>query len=80
MTSLLVNKLLSTERSSVHQIFEDKGKVYSFLNPVSYLTALDNKELFRRLDGLFAMAVCCFLYNMLAIRFMNTCDFSESID
>ena len=54
MTSLLVNKLLSTERSSVHQIFEDKGKVYSFLNPVSYLTALDNKELFGRLDGIFA--------------------------
>lgn len=54
MTSLLVNKLLSTERSSVHQIFEVKGKVYSFLNPVSYLTALDNKELFGRLDGIFA--------------------------
>lgn len=59
MTSLLVNKLLSTEKSSVHQIFDTKGKVYTYLNPVSYLTALDNKELFRRLDGLFAMAVCC---------------------
>lgn len=54
MTSPLVNKILSTEGSSVHQIFEHKGKVYSFLNPVSYLTALDNKELFGRLDGIFA--------------------------
>lgn len=59
MTSLLVNKLLSTEKSSVHQIFDTKGKVFTYLNPVSYLTALDNKELFRRVDGLFAMAVCC---------------------
>ena len=59
MKSIIVNKILSTERSSVHQIFETKGKVYTYLNPVSYLTALDNKELFRRLDGLFAMAVCC---------------------
>ena len=54
MTSLLVNKLLSTEKSSVHQIFETKGKVYTYLNPVSYLTALDNKELFDKLDGIFA--------------------------
>lgn len=54
MTSLLVNKLLSTERSSVHQIFETKGKVYTYLNPVSYLTALDNKELFDKMDGIFA--------------------------
>lgn len=54
MKSILIDKILLTERSSVNQIFEDKGKVYSFLNPVSYLTALDNKELFGRLDGLFA--------------------------
>lgn len=46
MESLLVNKILSTEKYSVNQIFESKGKVYTFLNPVSYLTALDNKELF----------------------------------
>lgn len=54
MTSLLVNKLLLTEKSSVHQIFETKGKVYTYLNPVSYLTALDNKELFDKMDGIFA--------------------------
>lgn len=54
MKSLLVNKILSTEKYSVNQIFELKGKVYTFLNPVSYLTALDNKELFVQMDGIFA--------------------------
>lgn len=54
MKSLLVNKILSTEKYSVNQIFESKGKVYTYLNPVSYLTALDNKELFGQMDGIFA--------------------------
>ena len=54
MKSILVNKILSTESSSVNQIFETKGKVYTYLNPVSYLTALDNKELFGKMDGIFA--------------------------
>lgn len=52
--SILVSKILSTESSSVNQIFENKGKVYTYLNPVSYLTALDNKELFVQMDGIFA--------------------------
>ena len=52
--SILVSKILSTESSSVNQIFENKGKVYTYLNPVSYLTALDNKELFSQMDGIFA--------------------------
>ena len=54
MKSLLVNKILSTEKFSLNQIFETKGKVYTYLNPVSYLTALDNKELFEQMDGIFA--------------------------
>ena len=54
MKSILVDKILSTEKSSVHQIFKTKGKVYTYLNPVSYLTALDNKELFGKMDGIFA--------------------------
>lgn len=52
--SILINKILSTEKYSINQIFETTGKVYTYLNPVSYLTALDNKELFGRLDGMFA--------------------------
>ena len=52
--SILVSKILSTESFSVNQIFENKGKAYTYLNPVSYLTALDNKELFSQMDGIFA--------------------------
>ena len=51
---ILVSKIISTESFSVNQIFENKGKAYTYLNPVSYLTALDNKELFSQLDGIFA--------------------------
>ena len=54
MESILVNKIFSTERYSFNQIFESKGKVYTYLNPVSYLTALDNKKLFEQMDGIFA--------------------------
>lgn len=54
MVSVLVSKIISTESFSVNQIFENKGKAYTYLNPVSYLTALDNKELFSQLDGIFA--------------------------
>lgn len=54
MMSILVSKILSTESYSVNQIFENKGKVYTYLNPVSYLTTLDYKELFSQMDGIFA--------------------------
>lgn len=54
MKSILITKILSTETHSINEIFEMKGKVYTFLNPVSYLTALDNKELFGQFDGIFA--------------------------
>lgn len=52
--SILVSKIISTEFFSVDQIFENKGKVYTYLNPVSYLTALENKKLFSQMDGIFA--------------------------
>lgn len=52
--SLLVSKIIATEVNSINQIFESRGKVYTYLNPVSYLTALDNKELFGKMDGIFA--------------------------
>ena len=52
--SILIGKIFKTENNSVNQIFETKGKVYTYLNPVSYLTALDNKELFGQMDGIFA--------------------------
>lgn len=51
--SILVSKILLTESSSVNQIFNNKGKIYTYLNPVSYLIALDNKEIFSQMDGIF---------------------------
>ena len=52
--SSLVSKIVSTGNCSIENYFESKGKIYTFLNPVSYLTALDNKGLFTNMDGLFA--------------------------
>ena len=52
--SLTRNSLFLIDKYSVNQIFETKGKVYTYLNPVSYLTALDNKKLFGQMDGIFA--------------------------
>lgn len=54
MHSPLVENIICTECLSLDSIFSEKGKIYTFLNPVSYLTALDYKDLFRRFDGIFA--------------------------
>lgn len=54
MKSVLVEKIVTTEFVSIKDVFARAGKVYTFLNPVSYLSALDNKELFVRFDGIFA--------------------------
>ena len=52
--SKLVESICLTNQYSDEQIFENRGKIYTYLNPVSYLTALDNKELFGKMDGIFA--------------------------
>lgn len=52
--SILIDRILSAETLAVEDIFLEQGRVYTFLNPVSYLTALDNKELFTQMDGIFA--------------------------
>lgn len=54
MKSLLVEKILATEEHGEKGFFEAKGRVYTFLNPVSYLDALEHKGLFGRFDGIFA--------------------------
>lgn len=54
MKSMLVEKIIKTEARRDVSIFEQKGMVYSFLNPVSYLDALERKTLFCQMDGLFA--------------------------
>lgn len=52
--SLLVRSIVDTETFSLQDIFTQKKKIYTFLNPVSYLTALDHKALFGAFDGIFA--------------------------
>lgn len=54
MKSVLVNKIVKTDTLSSILMMETRGKVYTFLNPVSYLCALDNKDIFARFDGIFA--------------------------
>lgn len=54
MKSVLVEKIVLTEMLSVESLFSTKGQIYTFLNPVSYLSALDNKALFSKFDGIFA--------------------------
>lgn len=54
MTSILIQKIVATDHCSLNDIAECRGRIYTFLNPVSYLTALDNKELFGKFDGIFA--------------------------
>ncbi len=50
----LVEKIIDTEKITIGLLFEERGKIYSFLNPVSYLDAVRHKELFGKMDGLFA--------------------------
>lgn len=54
MKSILVRKIILTKNIDNIVLFGGGEKVYTFLNPVSYLSALDNKELFSKFDGIFA--------------------------
>lgn len=54
MQSILISKIFETEKLSYPLIFLEKTSIYTFLNPVSYLSALDNKALFSQFDGIFA--------------------------
>lgn len=54
MKSILVNQILQTEQWIISELFETKNRIYTFLNPVSYLTALENRSLFEQFDGIFA--------------------------
>lgn len=54
MKSVLVDKIVKTDAMGDGLLMEARGRVYTFLNPVSYLYALKNKGLFARFDGIFA--------------------------
>ena len=50
--SALINRIVQTE--SVRNYLTENGMMYTYLNPVSYLTALKEKALFGMMDGIFA--------------------------
>lgn len=54
MKQTLVNTIIKTEKTPIEDSFNENGGIYTFLNPVSYLDALKNKELFEQFDGIFA--------------------------
>ncbi len=54
MKPRIVNTILQTELKCIDDIFYQKSKFYTFLNPVSYLSAIKHKELFEKFDGIFA--------------------------
>lgn len=54
MKQVLVKKITETEISNIKDVLAKKGRIYTFLNPVSYLDALKNKKLFCEFDGIFA--------------------------
>lgn len=54
MQHLLEEKIIKTEDIISSSFLEQKGNVYTFLNPVSYIDALHQKDIFTRFDGIFA--------------------------
>ena len=73
MNTTFAKKIISTNSNSLNELLKEKNKIYTFLNPVSYLTALDNKELFNQFDGIFAVgsllvAAIKFLYGTKVTR------------
>lgn len=54
MKSALVEKIVETEGLGDRGFLDVKGRIYTFLNPVSYLQAMAHQELFSGFDGIFA--------------------------
>jgi N-acetylglucosaminyldiphosphoundecaprenol N-acetyl-beta-D-mannosaminyltransferase len=52
--SPLVEKIIQTDKQPVEEVLKCGCGIYTFLNPVSYLNALDNKVLFTGFDGIYA--------------------------
>lgn len=50
----LIELIIKIDTECLNNIFNSEGKIYTFLNPVSYLTATKNTNLFKKFDGIFA--------------------------
>ena len=54
MKDKLVSCLIRSDERFLRFNYLQKGSIYTFLNPVSYLDAIKHKELFTQYDGIFA--------------------------
>ena len=52
--NVIVKKIIESSQLSFEEIFRKKSRCYTFVNPVSYLTARNEKDLFSKFDGIFA--------------------------
>lgn len=52
MSQTLIRKIIETDRITTGQLFTNRTALYTFLNPVSYLTAIKNEKLFNNFDGI----------------------------
>jgi len=52
MSQNLIHKIIESDSITVEGLFEGEKQIYTFLNPVSYLSALKNETLFERFDGI----------------------------
>lgn len=51
--NVIVKKIIESSQLSIEEIFRTKNRCYTFVNPVSYLTARNEKDLFSKFDGIF---------------------------
>lgn len=51
--SSLIKKIIKTEDYNIQDILRMKGKVFSYVNPVTYLDAVKHTDLIASMDGLF---------------------------
>lgn len=54
MRPTIILKIIDTPSVNLDLLLSCQGKIYTFLNPVSYLSALEHKSLFAQFDGIFA--------------------------
>ena len=54
MKDRIVEKIIRINDQPIDELFRQPGKIYTFLNPVSYLDAIRNKALFSEFDGIFS--------------------------
>lgn len=50
----IIKKIIESNGIDLNTMFNSKGKIYTFLNPVSYIDAAKNKRLYEEFDAIFA--------------------------